>query len=397
MAERSQTVVIEAFGCTHTGRVRDANEDFLLLGDLDTGEVWTREEPFRCEVNGRGPLLVVCDGLGGALAGEVASKLAAEIIWSEMHKAQSTTNRAIFARLLRRAVRAANRRVWEQGKDDPKLRGMGTTVSAVGMVGDALIIAQVGDSRAYVLRGKTLVQVTRDQSVISALVHSGLSMQEARALPESNMILQALGIRPDIEVALSIAELRQGDRLLICSDGLHGPVPEEALVSLLRLRSDARAAAELLIDAACAAGGPDNVTAVVANLSGEGLKAPAADDDLPRFIELDPMEEGARALATTSVVARRLAARAGLVDDPGPPVVPATGQHTAIRGPLPRRLRPRTRPGSQPETRGQEPASGTGSGPAAEPASSAWPAWLIWSLIMVAALMGVALLVWLLR
>ncbi len=270
----------------------------------------------------------------------MASRLAAEVIWAEMRRAQKTDLREVFARLLRRAVRVANRRVFEEGNKNSSRRGMGTTVSVAGLVGDALVLAQVGDSRAYILRGETLVQVTRDQSVASALVQSGqLTREEAKALPTSNLVLQALGIRKDLEVALSIVELRRGDCLLLCSDGLFGPISDGAIASLLALRPAPSEAAELLIEAACAAGGPDNVTAIVARFSGEGLMAPLSEDDLPRFIELDHMEEGERALTTTSVVARRLAARAGIGDDPGPPVVPATGQHSVVRAALADRQR----------------------------------------------------------
>lgn len=334
MSDRDTTVRFKAFGCTDAGRVRVVNEDYFLLGDLDRGELAAQDAELAAEVERRGPLFVVCDGLGGAAAGEVASKLAAEVIWEEMREAQGTTKKVVFARLLRRAVRVANRRVWDTGRDDPGLRGMGTTVSAAGLIGDALVVAQVGDSRAYVMRGDSLVQITRDQSVVSALVRSGrLTADEARGLPESNMILQALGVRQDIEVALSVVELRRGDRVLLCTDGLHGPISDDAIRRLLGMSADPRGAARVLVESACLAGGPDNITAVVVELDGHGLQAPLCDDDLPRFVEMDHREEGARALASTSVVARRLAARAGLVEDPGPPVVPATGQHLAVRGP----------------------------------------------------------------
>jgi hypothetical protein len=129
-----------------------------------------------------------------------------------------------------------------------------------------------------------------------------------------------------VEVALSIARLRRGDRVLICSDGLYNPLGDEVMRAVLDEHQDVRAAADALVEAACQAGGPDNVTAVLLRIEGEALPYPHATD-VPRFTELDPMEEGERALVNTGVVARRLAAQLGIGDDPGPPLVPPTGQH----------------------------------------------------------------------
>jgi serine/threonine protein phosphatase PrpC len=230
-------------------------------------------------------------------------------------------------------VRLANRRVFEKGSATPELRGMGTTVSAAGLVGNALLLAQVGDSRAYVHRNLTLTQVTRDQSVSAALIHAGrLTPDEASKAMHSHMILQALGVQPDLEVSISIVEIRRGDTLLLCSDGLHGPVGDDKIRATMCACPDLDEAVDTLVRLAHAAGAPDNVTAAVARFSGEGLAPPLSEDDLPRFVEVNPLEEGDRALTTTSWVARRLAARAGIGDDPGPPLIPATGQHPVYRG-----------------------------------------------------------------
>jgi serine/threonine protein phosphatase PrpC len=344
-------VIAETCARSHPGLVRGINQDCFLVGDLDrsvrlmTGGVLapagqdaslggsTRAETLVQPVGPRGLLWLVCDGMGGAAGGEVASELAAEVVWEEMHKAQATTDRMVYGRLLRRAVRVANLLIWEHARQESRLRGMGTTLSAVGIVGQAAILAQVGDSRVYLSRGEHLVQITRDQSVAAALMRaSGLSEHEARELPHAHAVLQAVGIHKDVEVALSIARLRRGDRLLICSDGLHNPLGDEALRTIMNDYRDVREAAEALIDAACQAGGPDNVTTVLVRIEGEGLAFPHAED-IPRFTELDPMEEGDRALVDTSVVARRLAAQLGIGEDPGPPVVPATGQHSVPDAP----------------------------------------------------------------
>jgi PPM family protein phosphatase len=320
------------FGRTEVGLVRFENEDAFALGDLDGDEPVATQEPASCTIAQRGPLLIVCDGMGGAAAGEIASSLAVDFVMQEMRESPPTADRAVYGRHLRRAVRAANLRVFEEGARNWKLKGMGTTLSAAGVVGKELVIAQVGDSRGYVLRGDTLVQVTRDQSIVSALLHAGrISAEEAETFAQSNVILQALGVQDDVDVALSVVELRRGDRLLLCSDGLHGSISDDALAAILREYPDQRDAVNALIQLTLDAGAPDNVTTIIADFSGDGLDEASGPEDLPRFVEFDPMEEGDKAVTTTSRVGRRLAARAGVGTDPGPSPIPATAQYTAIR------------------------------------------------------------------
>jgi protein phosphatase len=342
------SVVITLFGKTDVGLMRSSNEDSFAIGDLDGDRTLDPDEAAAIEVGDRGPVLVVCDGMGGAAAGEVASGIAVEVVIAEMKQAPVAADRAVFARHLRRGVRTANRRVFDEGNRNWKLKGMGTTLSAAGIVGKELIVAQVGDSRAYVLRGSTLVQVTRDQSVVSALLHAGrITEREAESFSQANVILQALGVQEDVDVAISLVELRRGDRLLMCSDGLHGSVDDDELREILTDHDEPRSAASALIDRARDAGGPDNITAIVADYTGDGLDVPASEDDLPKFIEFDPQEEGVRAITTTSRVAHRLAARAGVGDDPGPRPIPATGQHAVIgdEGPAASALAERARIG----------------------------------------------------
>jgi len=329
---------IEAYARTDVGLVREHNEDAYVVADLDEGQRWIGEGTCTT-TRERGALLAVCDGMGGTEGGEVAAALAATTLWSELRLTQATSDPEVFARLMRRAVRAANRRVFDEGHNQG-LAGMGTTLSAAGIAGGKLIVAQIGDSRAYILRQDILTQVTRDQSLISALVAAGRYTLDEAAAQGSSAILQALGVGPDVEPSLSIIDLRRGDRVLLCSDGLYGQLGESAVAVLLGDERGVAAAAEALVAAARGAGGADNITAVVAEIHGEALAPPAGPDDLPKFREFDPREEGERAFTSTSYVARRLAARAGIGDDPGPPSVPATGQHlvlAATRPPSPRR------------------------------------------------------------
>jgi PPM family protein phosphatase len=324
-------------GATDVGQVREHNEDHFLVGDLDAGQLvepaalapWPHGGP-------RGPLLVVCDGMGGVDGGEVASELAAQVMWREMKATPAVREAEVFARLLRRAARVANHDVHAMSRREPGLRGMGTTLSAAGVIGDRLVIATVGDSRAYVLRAGTLVQVTRDQSLQSALIAAGHDEHEAASV--GGAILQALGVGPDVEPSLSIIELRRGDRVLLCSDGLHGLVGDPALALLLSEPHSVAEAVKLLLAAARAAGGTDNITAIVCEVGGARLDPPRDEDDLPRFREFDPQQEGDPALTSTSYVARRLAARIGIPTASIPPSIPVTGQHAVLRPQIAHRL-----------------------------------------------------------
>ena len=171
--------------------------------------------------------------------------------------------------------------------------------------------------------------MTRDQSLSSALLAAGHSANEAASA--GGAILQALGVGADVDPSLSVIELRAGDRLLLCSDGLHGLVGDPALAILLSLPHTVEQAVRLLVAAARAAGGTDNITAIVAELAGDRLTAPTGDEDVPRFREFDPQGEGDPALTSTSYVARRLAARIGIPTTTIPPSLPVTGQHAVMR------------------------------------------------------------------
>ncbi len=339
---------IRGFGRSDIGRIRERNEDAFALGDLDAGTLWSGDELIVSD-GARGLFAVVCDGMGGAAGGEVASELAVATTWAELKTGAATDDPEIAARILRRAVRAANLRVHQESRREPGLRGMGTTLSGCVIAGGYLISAQIGDSRVYVLRAGHLVQVTRDQTVGQALRVAGrISEAEAHYLVGGGTILQALGVAPDVEPSLSLCALRRGDRVLLCSDGLTNQLGETSIAMILSDRRGLDAMAQALIDGACAVGGHDNITAVVFEVDGDALPPPSSNphDDPPSFIEFDPLEEGPAALTSTSFVARRLAARAGLGPDPGPPVVPVTG---AFR-------RPRSRPRGAALVRSDEPA-----------------------------------------
>lgn len=320
------------------GLVRDDNQDFVIAGDLDSDDEprassTSLADPLEIEVEAgqRGPLVIVCDGMGGGEHGNVASTAAGETVWKEMRNEPATGQRLVLARQLRRAVRAANKAVRVQARR-LKSKAMGTTVVAASLCDNVAIFAVVGDCRAYVCRGSQLAQVTRDQSVVSALVSAGsMTREQARASERRHMVLQALGPEDDVVVSLSVAELRRGDRLLLSSDGVHDVLDEHLISAAFDEHPvDDAAALSRLGELVASSGAPDNYSAVLVRIDGDAVNPPLEADELPRFTELDPSEEGADALVTTSTVARRLAGRVGIQPTMTDPRIPVTGAHAIV-------------------------------------------------------------------
>src|SRR6185312_9595958 len=175
-------ISIEVFGKTDVGLIREHNEDNFLVADV-TGSLRVSDgrPPFTFKLGDKGALLLVCDGMGGAAAGEVAAQMAADSIYEALTAAEPQPREA-FARLLRRAVQRANERIFIQSRDNQSERGMGTTCTAAALVDDTLVVAQIGDSRCYVLRDGKLAQVTKDQSLAWQLIEAGaMTPEEAKA------------------------------------------------------------------------------------------------------------------------------------------------------------------------------------------------------------------------
>ena len=218
--------------------------------------------------------------MGGAAAGEIASQLAVDIIYERMVDGLDDAppmQRDDLARRLVRAIEAAGLRIFQEAKVDRTRRGMGTTVTAAALVDDHLFFAQVGDSRGYVLRQGQLVQLTRDQSLVNQLIEAGqLTEEEAETFEHNNIILQALGTADTVQVDLTYCELRRGDMLLLCSDGLSGMVRFDDIREALRTTSEPLDACKALTERANQAGGHDNITVIVVAVRRRGAQAARA-------------------------------------------------------------------------------------------------------------------------
>jgi serine/threonine protein phosphatase PrpC len=281
-------IQIEVFGKTDVGLIREHNEDNLLVADLG-GKLRESDldAPQTMPLGDHGALFLVCDGMGGAAAGEVASQMAVDAIFDVLASTDPQP-RDGFARSLRHAVEVANERIFQQSRDNQNERGMGTTCTAAGMIDETLVVAQIGDSRCYVFRNGRLGQVTKDQSLAWQLIEAGaMTPEDAKAFEHANIILQALGVQDRVDVVLSQVSLRRGDVVVLCSDGLHGPVLDQEIQEILTAETDLKRAGEALLQKALERDGPDNITVVLARVDGAGLAAPSPDD-VVGFVSYEP-------------------------------------------------------------------------------------------------------------
>jgi len=278
MSEAEGTeICFRVFGRTDVGQVREHNEDNFLVGNLSTGSRSLMEIDREQRVGARGTTLVVCDGMGGAAAGEVASQLAVDIIYEKLTEGAPPTDHDELARRLVHAVEEAGVRIFNEARADRTRRGMGTTATVAALMDSRLFVAQVGDSRAYILRKGELVQVSRDQSLVNQLIEAGqLTEEEAETFEHNNIILQALGTAESVQVDLTYVDLRRGGTLMLCSDGLSGMMRADEIREVLSAHDDPLAACKDLTDRANSAGGHDNITVIVAKFD-RGL--PELEDD----------------------------------------------------------------------------------------------------------------------
>ena len=250
--------VLRGGGATDVGRVRQNNQDSYLVDNDER-------------------LYVVADGVGGHRGGEVASATAVDTV------KDSFSYRNLIG--LIEAVLRANRAVWERSQADPNLRGMGTTLTAVALVEEdgeeRLAVVNVGDSRAYLLQQGELSQLSEDHSLVEEMVREGrLTREEADVHPQRSLITRALGLDPDVEVDNWQLLPNEGDRILLCSDGLTNEVSDSVIASILRRLADPDEAAAELVSQAKTNGGSDNITVVVVDVVDDGDRAEKASTSI---------------------------------------------------------------------------------------------------------------------
>ena len=244
-----QPLALQWAARTEIGLVRSSNQDSVYAGNR---------------------LLAVADGMGGMAAGDVASRLAIEA----MTPLDEEFAGSDLLTALRTAVSDANRRIRDEVEADPEKQGMGTTLTAILFSGDRVGLVHIGDSRCYLLRGEEFGQVTRDDTYVQMLVEEGrITLDEASTHPQRSLVSRVLQGQPTDPV-YSVVPARAGDRYLLCSDGLSGVLRAETIEQVLREYADVDACVDRLVDLALRAGGPDNITAVLADIVGDDVPEP---------------------------------------------------------------------------------------------------------------------------
>lgn len=286
-------LTVEIHATSHIGRVRRGNEDNYLLLNISHSKAWTSSqepdefiiESQKFDIDEEGIVLAVSDGMGGALAGEVASKMAVDtisekILTQDLDKtiAPEHLNDCLIGKLYDATV-YANYLIHQQGRSDAQFQGMGATFTGVGITTEAVDVIQVGDSRAYLVRAGNIYQVTKDQSLVQQLIDARqISPEEAETHTLKNVILQALGAQNEIYPVSARLMPQRDDVLLLCSDGLSNKVNAAQMQKIVLDNAEhLEIACAELVKNANANGGEDNITVILAKLSGENL--PTASDD----------------------------------------------------------------------------------------------------------------------
>ena len=300
---------VEIHATSHVGRVRRGNEDNYLLLNIAKSRAWTSKqesgefviESQQFEVDENGVVLAVSDGMGGALAGEVASKMAVESVSEKLlHEdiEETLTPEAMDYNLIAKLYNAtvyANYLVHQQGRSDAQYQGMGATFTGLGLTPRGIDIIQVGDSRAYLIRNEKIYQITKDQSLVQQLIDAQqISPEEAESHTLKNVILQALGAQNEIYPVSARLSPCRNDVLLVCSDGLSNKVSAASMQNHVSSNIDQleMACAELVKEAN-ENGGEDNITVILAKLVGESLDEAEGEDVQLELIDLGSIHDTA--------------------------------------------------------------------------------------------------------
>lgn len=237
---------MKTFSMTDTGRRRDINQDYMFTSENAVGKLPN--------------LFIVADGMGGHKAGEYASKTAVETIVEYIEENDS----GLLVASMKKAIGEANKRVLKEAIVDIEKEGMGTTIVAATIKGDKLIVANVGDSRLYIVNESSITQLTTDHSLVEEMVRSGkLARRDARNHPDKNKITRAVGVFPKVEVDFFEAKIERGDTILLCTDGLTNMVEDEEIKRIILGQRDIVEKTATLIETANKNGGTDNITALL--------------------------------------------------------------------------------------------------------------------------------------
>jgi PPM family protein phosphatase len=280
---------VNVFGMSDVGLVRKNNEDNFVVCNLTTGETGLTPSLLSHTLGPRGSLFMVADGMGGEASGEVASQICTERVpkWLyENLKSLGSVSESDFARLVREAIEFANLIIFEEALADPAFRGMGTTTTAAALFGPSLFVAQVGDSRAYLIRNRGIIQLTRDQTFLNYLKEIGAELPlDLEKDSRRSILTQAVGSSETLDVKVTHTKVRQGDGVLVCCDGLYNMVPPPDLLACVNGAGSLPDKCKSLIDKANAHGGTDNITVILAEFTGPGLPPadPAATVDYKEF------------------------------------------------------------------------------------------------------------------
>lgn len=283
---------ITMVSATDVGRHRSHNEDNHLLMNMNNASSLREQTLTLVSTDGKGALLMVTDGMGGAAAGDVASRIVKETLesWFREQWSKSMLQVDDFSIILQNSVKEANKKVFKLAQKNHKYNGMGATVTVAGVIANRLFMAQVGDSRGYLKRNGKFVQITKDQSLVNKLVESGnLTKEEARKHLAKNVILQAIGVSERLEMGFYTLTLQTDDILLLCSDGLSDMLSDSEIAGILDSKNDLLTAIRDLIKAANNAGGKDNITVVLGKFSGKPAAAQDGEIAKTRKVQLEDL------------------------------------------------------------------------------------------------------------
>ncbi len=265
-AEKSQSTPTNllVYALSDVGNVRDNNEDSFLVVDTLSEEGFELPTIREYPLDNTCLVLMVSDGMGGAAAGEIASALAVRTIAEEM-SGSPLPGRDQIEQKLTESLHKANRVIAEQSIKQPELQGMGSTATTAAILTNEVFIAQVGDSRAYLIHENNITQLTTDQSLVNQLVEAGkITEEEAATHPRRNVILQALGNQHELDVVITRCSVQAGDYLLLCSDGLTGQATKEEIKEIVLKSTDLQEACRTMVALVNQRGGHDNITVILA-------------------------------------------------------------------------------------------------------------------------------------